>query len=136
MHVGRLARSWAEYYRTEAQPIRFIVTCRRAAFRLVFDARPALRAFRRHAARRIGDGRHARGFSARELALAAAAARSPVGTDRLFRYAAVDGQKVDVAAPGARTVDVRISRELWGPLLTSDRPLMVTLATRPRPPAR
>jgi hypothetical protein len=126
MHVGRLRQKLAEYYRTDGVADPIIVDLPKGGFAVAFDARPAPEP---------SDGMPLpasatptrRGFSAREIALAGLLLVA-VGTAGYFAVRLSTVQKPDVAAPapGPWTADLQ---ELWGPLLTSDRPLMVTLAT-------
>jgi hypothetical protein len=126
MHVGRLRQKLAEYYRTDGVSDRIIVDLPKGGFAVTFEARPAPA---------LPDGMPLaasptpvrRGFSAREVALAVLLAVA-VGTAGYFAMRLSTVQKVDSAAPapGPWTADLQ---ELWAALLTSDRPLMVTLAT-------
>jgi hypothetical protein len=126
MHVGRLRQKLAEYYRTEGLTDPIIVDLPKGGFALNFDARPAPEP---------ADGMPLaasatpirRGFSAREIALAALLLVA-VGTAGYFgvRLSTIQNVNVAAPAPGPWTSDLQ---ELWGPLLSSDRPLMVTLAT-------
>ena len=122
MHVGRLRQKLTEYYRTEGQNDPVIVDLPKGAFTLTFALRP------------VADvepppmlpGRRA--ISPREIALASSLLLAIVCAGyfglRLFRVE----KTVAAASPPPWTPELQ---QLWGPLLSSDRPLMVTLATDP-----
>ena len=127
MHVGRLRQKLAEYYRTEGLDDPVIVDLPKGGFALTFETRPAppivaplepvvpvtLPAPRR--------------FSGREVALAAALLIALVAATYLaVRLSTVKRAETAAPAPGPWTSDLQA---LWAALLSSDRPLMVTLAT-------
>jgi len=126
MHVGRLRQKLAEYYRTDGTGDPIIVDLPKGGFAVTFDARPAPEP---------ADGMPLaasstptrRGFSARETALAGLLVVA-IGTAGYFAARLSKVQRPDIAAPalGPWTAELQ---ELWAPLLSSDRPLMVTLAT-------
>src|SRR4051812_33062382 len=126
MHVGRLRQKLAEYYRSDGAGDPIIVDLPKGGFAVTFETRPApappdgmpLAASSRPVRR---------GFSLREIALAGLLLLA-IGTAGYFGLRLSTAQRVDRAAPapGPWTSDLQ---ELWGPLLSSDRPLMVTLAT-------
>jgi len=126
MHVGRLRQKLAEYYRSDGAGDPIILDLPKGGFAVTFDMRPVPE---------LADGMPLqasatpirRGFSARELALAGLLAVA-ISTAGYFGIRLSTAQKVDVAAPapGPWTSDLQV---LWAPLLSSDRPLMVTLAT-------
>jgi len=126
MHVGRLRQKLAEYYRTEGAGDPIIVDLPKGGFAMTFEARPAPEP---------ADGMPLaasptptrRGFSTREAALAGLLAIAIVSAV-YFAVRLSTVRKTDIAAPapGPWTADLQ---ELWGPLLSSERPLMVTLAT-------
>jgi hypothetical protein len=126
MHVGRLRQKLAEYYRTDGTDDPVIVDLPKGGFALTFVARPApeppdgmpLAASARP---------QRRAFSAREIALAVLLFAA-VGTAGYFaiRLSTVKKAEIAAPAPGPWTPDLQ---ELWAPLLSSERPLMVTLAT-------
>src|SRR6185436_6281672 len=129
MHVGRLRQKLAEYYRTEGVADPIIVDLPKGGFALTFDARPVPEP---------SDGTlpatpvpQRRAFSAREVALAALLAVA-VGTTGYFALRLSNVQKAEVAAPAPGPWTPQL-QELWAPLLSSDRPLMVTLATGAAP---
>jgi len=126
MHVGRLRQKLAEYYRTDGVDDPIVVDLPKGGFAVTFEARPVAA---------LADGMplaasatpRRRGFSGREMALALLLVVA-IGTAGYFAVRLSTVQKVDIAAPapGPWTSDLQ---ELWSALLTSDRPLMVTLAT-------
>ncbi|HVZ19671.1 MAG TPA: hypothetical protein VG871_01340 [Vicinamibacterales bacterium] len=126
MHVGRLRQKLAEYYRTEGVEDPVIVDLPKGAFALTFEPRPAPPP---------PDGMPLpatavpvrRAFSAREIALAALLVVA-VGVAGYFGIRLSKVQKVESAAPAPGPWTPAL-QELWAPLLSSDRPLMVTLAT-------
>jgi hypothetical protein len=128
MHVGRLRQKLAEYYRTEGLDDAVIVDLPKGGFALTFESRPApivappiepvLPATPVPAPRR---------FSLREIALAGALLVALVAAGYLgVRLSSVKRAENAAPAPGPWTSDLQA---LWAPLLSSDRPLMVTLAT-------
>jgi len=126
MHVGRLRQKLAEYYRTDGADDSIMVDLPKGGFAVTFEARPVPEP---------SDGMplaaspwpQRRGFSTREIALAGLLAVA-IGAAGYFAVRLSTVQKVDRAAPapGPWTADLQ---ELWATLLSSDRPLMVTLAT-------
>ncbi len=127
MHVGRLRQKLAEYYRTEGLEDPIIVELPKGGFALTFDTRPLPEP---------ADGMplaatptpQRRAFTARELALAAllGVALIAAGYFALRLSSVQKGVNPAAPAPGPWTPDLQA---LWAPLLSSDRPLMVTLAT-------
>jgi hypothetical protein len=122
MHVGRLRQKLTEYYRTEGQDDPVIVDLPKGAFTLTFALRP------------VADvpppplQPQARSFSAREMALAASLLLAVVFAGYFgLRLSRVE-KTPDTAATLQWTPELQ---QLWGPLLSSDRPLMVTLSTDP-----
>ncbi len=132
MHVGRLRQKLAEYYRTEGLTDPIIVDLPKGAFALTFEPRPVPE---------VVDGMPLagsaipvrRGFSVREGALAVLLFASIGAAGYLaMRLSSVEKAETAAPAPGPWTPDLQ---ELWSTLLTSDRPLMVTLATGAATPA-
>ena len=133
MHVGRLRQKLAEYYRTEGLTDAVIVDLPKGAFALTFEPRPVPD---------LSDGLPLcrgrstpvrRGFSAREAALAVLLVASIASAGYFaMRLSSVEKAETAAPAPGPWTADLQ---ELWATLLTSDRPLMVTLATGAATPA-
>jgi hypothetical protein len=122
MHVGRLRQKLTEYYRTEGQDDPVIVDLPKGAFTLTFAPRPVVEVVPAPVPPRQ------RAFSTREIALVASLVLAVVFAGyfglRLFRV-----QKTNETTAALQwTPDLQ---QLWGPLLSSDRPLMVTLSTDP-----
>jgi hypothetical protein len=128
MHVGRLRQKLAEYYRTEGADDAVIVDLPKGGFGLTFELRPVPLA--PPPVERVAPATPVpapRRFSGREVALAAALLVALVATTYLgVRLSSVKKVETAAPAPGPWTADLQT---LWAPLLTSDRPLMVTLAT-------
>src|SRR5665213_1253970 len=132
MHVGRLRQKLAEYYRTEGLTDGVFVDLPKGAFALTFEVRPVPD---------VSDGLPLagsatpvrRGFSAREAALAVLLVASIASAGYFaMRLSNVEKAETAAPAPGPWTADLQA---LWATLLTSDRPLMVTLATGAATPA-
>jgi hypothetical protein len=122
MHVGRLRQKLTEYYRTEGENDPIIVDLPKGAFTLTFAPRPIVEVEPAPVlpARRT--------ISSREIALAASLLLAIV-------FAGYFGVRLSRAEKTAAAVSplpwTPELQQLWGPLLSSDRPLMVTLATDP-----
>ena len=128
MHVGRLRQKLAEYYRTEGVGDAVIVDLPKGGFALTFEARPAPLVPQpiEYAAPAMPLPEPRR-FSGREVTLAAALLMALVAATYLaVRLSSVKKAETAAPAPGPWTADLQA---LWAPLLSSDRPLMVTLAT-------
>jgi hypothetical protein len=130
MHVGRLRQKLAEYYRTEGLDDSVIVDLPKGGFALTFEPRPAPLVVQQPvepvaaAAPPLPEPRR---FSAREVGLAAAFLIALVAVVYLaVQLSTVKKVENAAPAPGPWTADLQA---LWAPLLSSDRPLMVTLAT-------
>ena len=126
MHVGRLRQKLAEYYRTEGLTDPIIVDLPKGAFALTFEPRPVPEVTN---GMLLGGSATPvrRGFSVREGALAGLLIVSLGAAGYLgMRLSTVEKAENAAPAPGPWTSDLQ---ELWATLLTSDRPLMVTLAT-------
>src|SRR5947207_4096174 len=126
MHVGRLRQKLAEYYRTEGCDDSIIVDLPKGGFAMTFLPRPVPEpADGMPLAASATPSRLA--FSTREIALAALLLAA-IGVAGYFglRLSSVQTADKGTALPGPWTADLQ---ELWAPLLSSDRPLMVTLAT-------
>jgi hypothetical protein len=126
MHVGRLRQKLAEYYRTEGVDDPIIVELPKGAFALTFAGRPAVDVV--EPARDALADAPRRTISSREIALATSLVAAIVLAGyfgvRLSRVEKTTSTAVPVSAPWTPAL-----QELWAPLLSSDRPLMVTLAT-------
>jgi hypothetical protein len=122
MHVGRLRQKLTEYYRTEGQDDLVIVDLPKGAFTLTFAPRPAVEV---EPARAVPSRR---AISTREIALAASLLLAIVFAG-YFGVKLLRAEKtVAATSPLPWTPELQ---QLWGPLLSSDRPLMVTLSTDP-----
>jgi hypothetical protein len=123
MHVGRLRQKLTEYYRTEGVEDPVIIDLPKGGFALTFAPRPVP-----PEPPVVPPAPPSKAISHREITLAALLAVALV----IAGYFAVRLLRVQTAAPAAAasiqpwTADLQ---ELWSPLLSSDRPLMVTLAT-------
>jgi hypothetical protein len=124
MHVGRLRQKLTEYYRTEGVEDPVLLDLPKGGFALTFAPRPVP-----VEPEVAPPAIPARTISHREITLAALLAAALVAAGyfavRLLRVERTTGTSATASAP-AWTPDLQ---ELWSPLLSSDRPLMVTLAT-------
>jgi hypothetical protein len=123
MHVGRLRQKLTEYYRTEGLDDPVVVDLPKGGFTLTFAAKPDA------AVPEAPPEPQRAAISPREIALVASLVLAIVFAGyfgvRLLRVEKTAG---NVAAPLPWTPELQ---QLWGPLLSSDRPLMVTLSTDP-----
>lgn len=126
MHVGRLRQKLAEYYRTEGVDDPIIVDLPKGGFALTFDARPVPEPAGGMPLPASAQPQR-RGFSPRELALAGLLVVA-IGTAGFFALRLSNVRQAENAAPAPGPWTPQL-QELWAPLLSSDRPLMVTLAT-------
>jgi hypothetical protein len=131
MHVGRLRQKLVEYYRTEGKDDPVIVDLPKGAFTLTFDERAAAipdPAPRADVPAPPSPSLAAR-YSRREIALAALLFLAVVVAAFLGSQAA--------RTPAPRTANGTAPawtpelQQLWAPLLSSERPLMISLATDP-----
>jgi hypothetical protein len=122
MHVGRLRQKLAEYYRTEGANDPVLVDLPKGGFTVTFAPRvPVAPA----AAPSAGPRARSR-FSHREMTLVAALIVASVSAAYFgLRFARTASQ---ATAAGGWTPELQ---QLWAPLLSSDRPLMITLAADP-----
>ena len=130
MHVGRLRQKLAEYYRSEGLDDPIFVDVPKGGFKVTFETReirPDGMAAVVEAAPRRDRNRRVEIILGSLLALSAACALI-FGIEhwRSGQAAAVGAPASSVAAPvGYGSADLQ---ELWGPMLGSNRPLMVCLA--------
>jgi hypothetical protein len=121
MHVGRLRQKLSEYYRTEGLDDPVVVDLPKGAFTLTFAPRPDTAL----PEPMVPPGRTT---SPREIALA-------VSLLLAILFAGYFGVRLSrmekTAAAGPSLPWTPDLQQLWGPLLSSDRPLMVTLSTDP-----
>ncbi len=122
MHVGRLRQKLAEYYRTEGQDDPVIVDLPKGAFTLMFAPRPAAEIVAPVAKT------PRRAVSTREIALAGSLLLAIVFAGYFGLRLSTVKTTAETASTPQWTPDLQ---QLWGPLLSSDRPLMVTLSTDP-----
>jgi hypothetical protein len=124
MHVGRLRQKLTEYYRTEGVEDPILVDLPKGGFALTFALRPVV-----VEPEVAPPAVPARTSSHREITLAVLLVAALVAAGyfgvRLLKVEQTTGSPVATAAT-PWTPDLQ---ELWSPLLSSDRPLMVTLAT-------
>ncbi len=122
MHVGRLRQKLAEYYRTEGGGDPVIVDLPKGAFTITFEPRATAVAVPPEAlaTRRAP-------FSHRELTLVIALLIASAAA----MYFAMRFARAAAPAAGAVAGWTPELQQLWAPLLSSDRPLMITLATDP-----
>ena len=126
MHVGRLRQKLAEYYRIEGGGDPIVVDLPKGAFALTFEPRPAPPVVE-NIPTPVLAAKTRRGFSAREIALAGSLVLALVVAGYFaLRLSSVQKTGSGPSAPSPWTAELQA---LWAPLLTSDRPLMVTLAT-------
>jgi hypothetical protein len=126
MHVGRLRQKLTEYYRSEGVEDPVVVDLPKGGFALTFAARPVVAE-----PEAPPPPVAARTISHREITLAALLAIALVVAGyfavQLLKVQQTSGAPAVAAAPPWTPA----LQELWSPLLSSDRPLMVTLATGP-----
>ena len=129
MHVARLRQKLVEYYRTEGAADPIIIDLPKGAFALTFESRPLppAPAASEPTALPAPAERPRRRFSVRELALASSLLLAVfIAGYFALRLSNVQKTSGPVPSSAAWTKDLQA---LWAPLLSSDRPLMVTLAT-------
>lgn len=114
MHVARLRQKLAEYYRTEGVHDALIVDLPKGGFKMVFEPRP------RPVIRPQDMPRRRQSVLWLAVSLAVAILLASFLGLRLWRT----GRAQETAAPWTPEL-----RQLWGPLLSSDRPLMLCLTT-------
>jgi len=123
MHVGRLRQKLAEYYRTEGMDDPVIVDLPKGGFTLTFAPRPAVEVVLPEPPAPPRPR-----VSPRELALTSLLVFAMVSAAyfgiRMWRAE----KTAATATPLQWTPELQ---QIWGPLLSSDRPLMVTLSTDP-----
>ena len=120
MHVARLRQKLADYYRTEGADDPIVVDLPKGAFKMTFAHRTAILE-EPQSARLAYRGTYILGAS-----LAAVIVLASFLGIQLWRaqHTPVERAGLDAAAPWTAEL-----QELWAPILSSDRPLMVCLAT-------
>lgn len=128
MQVARLRQKLAEYYRTEGAEDPVVVDLPKGGFRAVFEARKP--AFERARVAETAVPEAPRSWRQREVVLAVTlavmiAALSVTGALAVyFRREAVKSVAIEPAIPWTPEI-----RQLWQPILSSNRPLVVCIAT-------
>src|SRR5581483_566744 len=119
MHVARLGQKLAEYYRTEGADDPIIVDLPKGGFKVTFEPRVV-----------PSQVAPAPAHGKRERVLAACLAVAVIATAyfgmRLWQIERGQGHVLAHSAPSAWTPELQ---QLWAPLLSSDRRLMVCLST-------
>jgi hypothetical protein len=125
MQVGRLRQKLTEYYRTEGADDPIVVDLPKGGFRVVFEPRKA--AFEQVPLPDAAvDEVPAAGWRRREIVLAVALAVSlaALALTALFAARSVRSPPIEAVVPW--TPDIQ---QLWEPILSSNRPLVVCIAT-------
>jgi hypothetical protein len=124
MQVGRLRQKLAEYYRTEGAEDSIVVDLPKGGFRVVFEPRkPVFEQVPRHEP--AMEETHAGGWRPREIVLAACLVIAVAG---LVFFAVRFRQSKATAGEPAVPWTPEI-QQLWEPILSSNRPLVVCVAT-------
>jgi len=120
MQVGRLRQRLAEYYRTEGVDDPIVVDLPKGGFRVVFEQAPVP-----DSAMEKPEEVSAGGWKRREIVLAVCLAVAVAG---LVFFAARSGKTNAIAGEPAVPWTPEI-KQLWEPILSSSRPLVVCIAT-------
>lgn len=123
MHVGRLRQKLADYYRTEGIEDPIIVDLPKGGFKMTFEPRPAVAAPPVEEAEAAASA--ARGRNRREMALAAAVVLA-LGVAVYFAVRPAAAARVQTESPTSWNPALR---QLWAPILTANRPIVVCLAS-------
>ena len=116
MHVGRLRQKLADYYRTEGIDDPIIIDLPKGNFKVTFEPRPAVEA--------PAPPPPVRRWGRRETAFAACLALT-ISIGIYFSTRPVNAQR-----PNAETASWTSElQQLWTPILSSNRPLVVCIAT-------
>jgi hypothetical protein len=128
MHMARLRQKLAEYYRTEGTADPIIVDLPKGAFKVTFEPRPAVVIPEAPVEPEIIEIR-APPASKRAMVLMAVLLLAAVAFASYFglRLRQVERTTAVLTPPTTWTPELR---ELWAPLLSQDRPLVVVLATQ------
>ena len=120
MHVARLRQKLAEYYRTEGAYDPVIVDLPKGGFKMTFEPRPV-------SVEREQNSRPThRSVLLLSVSLVAAIAVASFLGLRLWR---IEREPIDRPGSQAAVQWTHELQQLWGPMLSSDRPLMLCLAT-------
>jgi hypothetical protein len=125
MHTARLRQKLAEYYRTEGADDPIIVDMPKGGFRVTFEPRPKM-AISAPLPVPILTPEPVRGWRRREIVLAGALALA-IGCAVFFMARLRSVEQVDGATTSANWTPAL--RELWEPLLSSSRRLVVCVST-------
>lgn len=120
MHVARLRQKLAEYYRTQGAGDPVIVDLPKGGFKMTFEQRPPS-IEREHTPRPTH-----RSLVLLSVSLAMAIVLASFLGFRLWRIERAPIERAGSEAAAQWTPELQ---QLWGPLLSSNRPLMVCLAT-------
>jgi hypothetical protein len=124
MQVGRLRQKLAEYYRLEGAEDAVVVDLPKGGFKVVFEPRKEV--FEQVAAPEpVIDEAPAAGWRRRETVLVACLVLALAGV-AFFATRFLQMKKVAGEAPVALTPEIQ---QLWEPILSSNRPLVVCIAT-------
>jgi len=128
MHMARLRQKLAEYYRTEGVDDQIVVDLPKGAFKVTFDARAATLPAEPQA-EQANAASASSPILRRSLIVLLALLVVAVACALYFglRLRQVERTTATLAAPTVWTSELR---ELWDPLLSQDRPLVVVLATQ------
>jgi hypothetical protein len=132
MQVGRLRQKLTEYYRTEGADDPIVVDLPKGGFRVVFEPRQAVFEQVPIADSPVGEI-PASGWQRREKALAIALAAA-LAAFALAAFFAIHFRQTDLALTKASTAEPVVPwtpeiQQLWEPILSSNRPLVVCIAT-------
>jgi hypothetical protein len=126
MQVARLRQKLTEYYRTEGIEDPVIVDLPKGGFKVTFEPRPAVAAFEQIPVPQAVPAEAPSGWRSRELVLAAGLAVAVICAGFFgFRYAAAE-KTAAAEAIAPLTPDLEA---IWQPLLSTNRPLVVCIAT-------
>lgn len=127
MQVGRLRQKLAEYYRTEGAEDPVVIDLPKGGFTVVFEPRKA--AFEEIPEARLESLPSAAGWRLREIVLAVALVAA-IGTSVFFGVRSrQQGKQIRQAEAGSDVPWTPDIQQLWEPLLSSNRPLVVCIAT-------
>jgi hypothetical protein len=128
MHMARLRQKLAEYYRTEGVDDPIIVDLPKGAFKVTFEPR-AVAAEPEPAPQLEVSGTALARTSRRTIFLLTALAVAAIACAFYFgvRLEQVERSAIASVTPAVWTPELR---ELWAPLISADRPLVVVLATQ------
>ena len=127
MHTARMRQKLSEYYRTEGTDDAVIVGMPKGGFKVTFEPRRPV-----PVPNRRSDRTNKRGWRQREMvlvgALAIAISCAAYFMTRLWRVGSTDAADTTSSSMSAATWTPAL-RELWDPLLSSSRRLVVCIAT-------